>query len=317
VRIRTGSLRKVKEMNGDSSAASSASASGKTSRRRLLAWFGAGGAAVLATLFSRDEARAGHDGTNVLHLGEENKTPAGSATVLEADVDRHAFTVLHSHTDDSVAAIRGVNSSAVFGHGVLGESRAGSAVSGHGTEDAVGVAGESQNAAGVVGLGNNGQGVFGASFAHVGVHGEAENPEQPAVLGESWSAVQRGPRELGAGPGVLGRSGSGAGVRGESLTGIGIEAVAGEGLALKVVGRAVFSSAGSAVIPAGQETAFVPNPAVSGQSNIAVTLASDPGPRQVRWVERSPGSGFTVHLSSAPPSKRPETSLTYLIIEPA
>jgi hypothetical protein len=33
------------------------------------------------------------------------------------------------------------------------------------------------------------------------------------------------------------------------------------------------------------------------------------------WVERNPGSGFTVHTSGQT-KKTPETSLTYLIVEP-
>ena len=82
-------------------------------------------------------------------------------------------------------------------------------------------------------------------------------------------------------------------------------------------GRAAFSTADSAVIPAGQNSAFVPNLAVTEDSHISVTLASDPGQREVRWVERSPGSGFTVHLSTAPPPQRPEASLTYLVVEQA
>jgi hypothetical protein len=36
----------------------------------------------------------------------------------------------------------------------------------------------------------------------------------------------------------------------------------------------------------------------------------------VRWVERSPGSGFTVYLTPAPKKSRPETKLTYMVAEP-
>jgi hypothetical protein len=83
-----------------------------------------------------------------------------------------------------------------------------------------------------------------------------------------------------------------------------------------VNGRSVFSTVGSAVIPAGSESAFVPSLAVGTASHITVTLASDPGPRQLSWVERSPGAGFTVHLTPAPKNKRPRTNLTYMITEP-
>jgi hypothetical protein len=41
-----------------------------------------------------------------------------------------------------------------------------------------------------------------------------------------------------------------------------------------------------------------------------VTFTSDPGSRQVVWVQGSPGSGFTVHTSSQT-KKTPETHFTY------
>ncbi len=50
--------------------------------------------------------------------------------------------------------------------------------------------------------------------------------------------------------------------------------------------------------------------------HITVILTGYPGPRQLHWVERNPGTGFTVHLTSAPPPQRPETNFTYLIVEP-
>ena len=303
-------------MQNGSCAESSPSASAGTSRRRVLTLLGAGGAVGLASLFSRDEARAGHDSTNVFHLGETNTATA--ATSLEASVDAHAFTVEHTHTDDTLAAIRGVNSSAVFGFGVQGESGAGVGVSGHGTGDANGVAGESENGSGVVGLSSGAPAVRGVSFGHVGVQGQTESMVEPAVLGESLVCVERGPCEGDStGTGVFGRSDAGTGVRGDCPRGTGVEAVSEEGLALDVVGKASFSTAGSGVVPAGANSGFVPAPAVTADSHISVTLASDPGERELRWVERSPGSGFTVHLSSAEKKKRPETALTYLVVEPS
>jgi hypothetical protein len=54
---------------------------------------------------------------------------------------------------------------------------------------------------------------------------------------------------------------------------------------------------------------------VTADTHISVSLASDPGPRQLSWVERDPGSGFTVHMSG-PTKKAPETSVTYVLVEP-
>jgi hypothetical protein len=88
-----------------------------------------------------------------------------------------------------------------------------------------------------------------------------------------------------------------------------------DGIALQVRGSARFSTAGTATIPAGTDAVFVANPAVTEESHVSVTVASDPGSRQLTWVERNPGAGFTVHMSSQT-KKVPETSLTYLVVEP-
>ncbi|MGH2753481.1 MAG: hypothetical protein ACRDLB_03540 [Actinomycetota bacterium] len=125
----------------------------------------------------------------------------------------------------------------------------------------------------------------------------------------------------GPGDGVHGQSGSGTGVLGISESGTAVEARSGTegdgtGIALLVRGKSVFTTAGSAVIPAGDNSVFVANSDVTGDSHISVTLAGDPGPRNLAWVQRDPGNGFTVHLTSAPPPKRPATPFTYLIVEP-
>lgn len=88
------------------------------------------------------------------------------------------------------------------------------------------------------------------------------------------------------------------------------------GIALEVLGKARFSTAGASVVPQGTNSVFVANMAVTASSHITVTLTGDPGNRQVRWVGRTPGSGFSVNLSPAPPNGRPQTPFTYLIVEP-
>ena len=89
------------------------------------------------------------------------------------------------------------------------------------------------------------------------------------------------------------------------------------GLALDVVGTARFTTAGNDAVAFGQNSRFVANPAVTALSHISLTLHDDPGPRQLKWVERSPGDGFTVHFAGGPPGQRPAVPFSYLIVEPA
>jgi hypothetical protein len=300
-------------MSSDSPAQVSAEPwSGRKSRRRLLTFMGAGGAALFASLFSRNGAQAGHDGTNVLHLGEFNNAPPDSETGVSSNVNDFGVSFDNAHTGAQAGGIhtfsRGqlpalqANAISPAFAGVFGVS---SLPPGHppafGKGSGNGVLGQSGSGSGVGGISDTGQGVSGNSGSGIGVVGTSETAV--GVLGAS------GQLPLAQGPGV--------GVKGMSGTGTGVEAICDNGIALKARGKSAFSTAGSAVIPAGRNSAFVPNTAVTANSHISVTLASDPGPREVRWVERSPGSGFTVHLSPAPPPSRPETTLTYLIVEPA
>ena len=84
-------------------------------------------------------------------------------------------------------------------------------------------------------------------------------------------------------------------------------------LALEVIGKVRFSTAGAGVVAAKAYTAAVSNPAVTTVSHITVTFTGDPGRARVAWVERHADTGFTVHMSSRPRSAVP---FTYLIVEP-
>jgi hypothetical protein len=225
-------------MSPDTSSAAPSSSSGETSRRRLLALLGAGGAAGLATLVSRDEARAGHDGSNIFHLGANNQSP-GSTSLVNNGAGTTLFLSKNQGAGEALF---------LEGKGNIESCASGPAFN-------------------VVNCVPDGIAVH--AFAEVlGGDPDSTDPEPPS------------------------------------------------GWALVVNGRSVFSTVGSAVIPAGDASAFVPNLAVGATSHITVTLTSDPGPRQLGWVERSPGSGFTVHLTPAPKKRRPETTLTYMVAEP-
>ena len=269
-------------------------------RRHLLTLMGAGGAAALATLVSSQEAQAGHDTTNVMHLGENNTAP-GPSTV-DANVDGPMLLLNNSHP--SGATLHAHKPVGVF----VDVER-----------PALMVANE----------GAGGGGIEAASKAGgIGVEGfvvptdeELEFEDQKngyGVRGISSSS----PETYGDGPGVgvQGQAGTGIGVLGVCLdAGIAVEARSDSpaGTALQVRGKAVFSTANAAVFPVGQDSVFVPDGDVTDESHISVTLVSNPGARVVKWVDRSPGSGFTVHLGLAPgPGGKPETHFTYMITEP-
>lgn len=112
-------------------------------------------------------------------------------------------------------------------------------------------------------------------------------------------------------------TGSATGVEGITGTGIGVHAVATApaGVALQVDGRAAFATAGAGLVPSGESSVFVANERVTDTSHVSVTLTSEPGRRQLHWVGRDPGAGFTVHMTPAPPAHRPATYFTYLISE--
>lgn len=266
-------------------------------RRCLLALGGAGGAAGLATLLSQDRAWAGHGGTNVFHLGQDNTNPAGSETQLNANGDGHALILAAGDSGPAFQVQGGSNM----------------------TSDTAADVGDT------LFVSNESTGAAGGGAISATAHGDAHAIEG-VTLSENGVGVQGisggDPYGEGPGTGVVGHTGTGVGVLGIATgTGVGVEAHSrveahSDGLALAVRGKSAFSTAGSAVVPAGQESVFVENAAVTGNSHITVTLTTDPGDRQVSWVDRDPGSGFTVHLTQAPPPRRPETSLTYLIVEP-
>jgi hypothetical protein len=288
---------------------------------------GAGGAAFATTLVASEQARAGHDATNVLHLGADNSAPAGSETAVDGNVEGAAFRVTNSNAgtiEDGVHAIEGQSDSGVAGRFF---SSAGEALHCDGRAS---VYGEFEdNLFRVQNDHSAGNGIAGVAYGQYGVEGANLSSDPPGgsagVVGVSSLSEGEGYGE-GPGTGVLGASGTGIGVagysagtgtavKGESAEGIGVEAQSEQGTALQVSGPAAFATAGSAVSVAGQNSVFV-NASVTSDSHVSVTLASGPGQRQVSWVERTAGSGFRVHFTAAPSSKRPATTLTYLVVEP-
>ncbi len=197
--------------------------------------------------------------------------------------------------------------------GVVGGSESGVGVEGQST-DGWGLLGESKNFGGIVGVTHA---VPAPGIPAVGVLGvsDTDKPEGAGVAGTSDGGTGVS-GESQSGPGVRGRApGDAPGVRAISDQLIGPPTPTGDGgLALDVVGKARFSTAGDGVVPAGADAATVSNLAVTPDSHITVSLTGDPGNSAavVQWVELQ-GSGFVVHLR-VPVSN--ETPFTYLIVEP-
>lgn len=123
------------------------------------------------------------------------------------------------------------------------------------------------------------------------------------VLGAS-PPVSVAPTTLPVGVGGVGGDPQGTGVRAEHTAG---------GVALDVLGKARFSTAGGGVIAANADHQQVAASSVGANSVIAVTLMQNPKGTVVRWVERVPGTGFVIHV--APKSDKP-IAFSYLVVEP-
>jgi hypothetical protein len=254
-----------------------------TDRRGLLALMGATVTAALAGLFSRGrQAEAAHvSGDSALHVGAVNNAANGvtadAETLLNVDRDGIAFSVFNNNNGGALAT------------GIRGSTN------GSGP-DAIGVLGAAPNGTGTFGSTTTGTGVFGRSVDGVGVRGESVN--LIGVLGVCDTIV-----------GVEGKTVSGAGVRGAaSGEGTGVLAVDdgppaefGNAIALDVIGKARFHTAGDGSIAAGSlVSAPVPAPGglLTAASRVLVTLAGNPGAGNgFAWVEIDVGAQtFTVHL---------------------
>ena len=144
-----------------------------------------------------------------------------------------------------------------------------------------GIGGGLSTAAGVVGFVNAAGGLTvsaGPTSASVGVLG---------VIGS-------------ASPGPYSASEVPAGVQGVASTheSAGVEAINAEGgLALKVLGNASFSTAGSGTVAALTSSIVIADPGVSAGSLVLITFAANPTTGQAAWATIQPGVGFVVNLA--------------------
>jgi hypothetical protein len=304
---------------------------GAWARRKLL-WLGGIGALVGLT---RGSTPAEATNGEPLIVGDTNTSTL--QTRLVGNVNDASVLYVEQQDNDNadvaILSVGGAGRGAIFGIG-------GEAASGPGGTGVAGQGGKSPvgESVGVIGSGggptdsNRGDGVRGAtaSATNAGVFG-FNFGSGPAVRGYSAVATGGTPSPTGNGTGVEGKSGGGKAIHGAASASGGLGVLAehtGSGLGLAVKGRAGFSTCGSGTIAASKDSADVSNPAVGSNSHISVTLTSNPGtpaaggpgpravpaPAQVLWVERTPGTGFVVHMTDTVLS---QTSFTYLIVEPS
>jgi len=229
---------------------------------------------------------------------------SGSGPGIEGNSDSGPGVA--GHSNGSEPGVRGSSESGPGLEGHASGERGG--VEGHG-QDGPGGAFDSVNASGVTAV-SGGTAAAVAGFSETGKGGSFSSHDGIGVRGfiQSDSGV--------SGPGVLGAApGDPPGVRALSAAFVDGDFTPDSGLALEVIGKASFSTAGAATVPHGDNSVFVANSAATPDSHISITLVTDPGPRQLRWIERSDG-GFTVLFAGGPPGQRPATDFTYLIVEP-
>lgn len=185
------------------------------------------------------------------------------------------------------------------------------AIHGNNLNGGPGVEGTSATGAGVRGEGA--VGVIGEG-ASVGLSGQGST----GVVGEGFVGVEA----HGTSSGVFALSEDGRAVHGQTSTGVGLSALSpstGTGVALLVRGKAKFSTAGSGVIPRGEDSGEIQSLSITPESHITVTFTGNPGvplagfPVSVLWVERFPGLKAIIHLTR---SVGRDTPFTYLIVDP-
>jgi hypothetical protein len=207
-------------------------------------------------------AAAGHDGTNILHLGELNR--ANSWTQLSNTGQGTAFYAFNNDPDTTIYSVN-QKGPGLFGFSYgLGQSATGDGIQGfsyNGPSSLNGVRGQAgkPNVSGVYGENTGGgYGVAGRSRA-TGVYGESTNREEGGhgVTGKAYGKV---------GIGVLGDSDDYAGVMGRSGRAIGVYAISGATVGLYAQGpiyAAYFSNevfVNGNLTATGAKSAIVPHP---------------------------------------------------------
>jgi hypothetical protein len=296
-----------------------------SSRRALLAGAAAGLAVVAADHVARPLAAEAADG-DTIHVGD-SLTAESTTTITNSDTPAAILHLegTHSCPIEAVAVERSAivadsrETAAIWGRsqrwiGVQGNcdeagpDDPGIGVQGNGSH--AGVMGRSASGVGVTGDSDTGWGVTGGSHGTVfgmsgGVMGGSDLTVGVFGLSAQGIAVEgRSDHDPATGIGVKGYSRHGDGLVGESDEGTAVhaQALAQTATALVVEGRVSFTTAGLDAVGIGSRSATInPKVPLTARSKVLVTLMSDPGLRDVKFVSVNPTAGtFQVHLTGLP-----------------
>jgi hypothetical protein len=191
-------------------------------------------------------AAAGHDGTNILHLGETNQVNSWT-TLINTGQDTALY--LFNNRDATIYSVN-QNGPALFGFSYGGGTAQGDGIQGfsyNGPNSLNGVRGQAMkpNVSGVYGenTGTGGYGVAGRSPS-TGVYGETTGSGH-GVIGKSYAA----------GIGVRGDSDFYFGVSGKSRASYGVSAISDQAIGLYARGRTYAAYFANAIFVAGNLTA--------------------------------------------------------------
>jgi hypothetical protein len=240
---------------------------GKRTRRNVLKGVGLGAAALAARGLGRTPAAEATQGDPVI-AGESNTATAATGITTVGSGAPRALDVQGDDIGVQAAALN-LGSTGVFA---------------------------------VTGGGNTGKGVVGKADYGCGVCGVINLSTQPLSTPASTAVYGLDFFDdlFTLGTGVHGKSPAGWGVKGETATGVAVLATetSGDGTALQVEGKAVFSRSGSVTVPVNSQVGSVTGVALTADS-LVMALVQQASANYVISVAKDVGAGsFKVYLKS-------------------
>jgi hypothetical protein len=177
-----------------------------------------------------------------------------------------------------------------------------------------GVWGESQSGHAVYGRSYGKNGVLGIGITN-GVEGDCDTATGSGVLGRGQHGAKGVVGTATDSHGVYGQDiGVGVGVTGTSFKGVGVRAGSKDGVALQVLGRAMFQQSGVNIVGHGTSQCVVPIPGLgtTNRTGVIVTPQTDVGANTVSSASLDPVAQTLTIRMAAPVSK--DTRVAWLII---